>query len=125
MAMSLFSDLTSWLLPKPRQQVDLRQRAGKRKAGTGDEGLRLKLVQRQRSLAEDMQKLVEALDARIDEVADKLHGTDDRMSAREAKMIEATQDELRLAVRRLEATVKTKRELDRELADWEARKRDR
>lgn len=83
--------------------------------------MRRALVEEQRALSSDVEGLFRAYDAKLRSLSGRLNDLDDEALAAEADEIAATQDALKRMVRRVEASVKASRDLERELAEWENR----
>jgi hypothetical protein len=106
--MSWIERLSQWLSP--------RSRAAEIGVPSAE---RTQLRDEQRSLADDIESLFRVFDERLQNLSRRAHDLSDAEFAREATRIKTAQDELRRALRRLESSVKTTPQLERELAQWE------
>jgi len=79
------------------------------------------LVADQRALAREIEQTFVAYDARLRDLATRVHELTPEEFQREAKTIRDAQDGLRRALRRLEVSSKNAADLQRELALWEKR----
>ena len=82
---------------------------------------RAMLAADQSMLAREIERTFEAYDERLKDLAGRVHNLTPKEFKREAKTIREAQDGLRRALRRLEVSAKTAKELKRELADWDDR----
>lgn len=106
-----WSSFFSRWFPRKREASDLR-------VSFAEQG---RLKQEQRVLADEIEMLFRTFDQRLQDFAlhaDSLTETD---FERQAEGLRAAQDGLRVALRRLESSMKGTRELERELAEWEGR----
>lgn len=78
----------------------------------------------QMSLAQEIEETFQAYDERLEELASRTHRLSPKEVKREAKQIRQAQDALRRALRRVEVSAKTAKELERELSLWEEREND-
>jgi hypothetical protein len=78
----------------------------------------------QMSLAQEIEETFRVYDERLEELASRTHDLSPKEVKREAKRIRASQDALRRALRRVEVSAKTAKELERELSLWEEREND-
>lgn len=83
--------------------------------------LRKELEQEQRGLAHDIEELFRAYDGRLQGLSMRLRGLSERDIEREESSIRQAQDELRRLIRRFQASLRTRQELERELAEWSDR----
>ncbi len=106
--MSLIAQLASWFSPRSRT-ADLGAPSSDRE----------RLRDEQRMLADEIESLFRVFDDRLQALARRSHELSESEFARESSRIRTAQDELRRALRRLEASVKTTPQLERELEQWE------
>lgn len=78
----------------------------------------------QSTLAREIEQTFEAYDMRLQELAQRVHQLTPAQFRREAEVIREAQDGLRRALRRVEMSAKTARELKRELSEWQDREDD-
>jgi len=78
----------------------------------------------QRVLAEELERTTAAYEERLMGLAGRLSAMSPEDVEREARTLRDAQDALRRMLRRIDASSKSARELERELADWEARGED-
>ena len=78
----------------------------------------------QMSLAQEIEETFQAYDERLEELASRTHRLSAKEVKHEAKRIRQAQDALRRALRRVEVSAKTAKELERELSLWEEREND-
>jgi hypothetical protein len=91
-------------------------------AGSGNVSIsRERLRMDQRILADEIEQLFHRFDGRLQDLASRAHTMLEAEGEEEADDLRAAQDGLRLAVRRLQASLKATREIERELAEWERR----
>jgi len=88
------------------------------------EEARAMLAADQSALAREIEMTFEVYDARLEELATRVHALSPAEFKREAKKIREAQDGLRRALRRLEVSAKTAKELERELKLWQDRTND-
>lgn len=85
------------------------------------EEARAMLAADQSALAREIEQTFEVYDARLEELAERVHTLTPAEFRREAKVIREAQDGLRRALRRVEVSAKSARELKRELGEWQDR----
>jgi len=88
------------------------------------EEARAMLAADQSALAREIEQTFAAYDTRLEELAERVHALTPAQFRREAKVIREAQDGLRRALRRVEVSAKTARELKRELGEWQDREDD-
>lgn len=86
--------------------------------------MRKRLEQDQGMLTQEVENVFALYDERLRSLSSRVHQLTDEEIATEEKFLSQAQEELRAIVRRLEAAVKSRRELERELVEWEDRKAD-
>ncbi len=79
------------------------------------------LTREQRVLANEVERLFRVFDERLETLASRMRELSPDEIEREADMFRTEQDSFRRALRRLEATAKSTRELERELDEWASR----
>lgn len=85
---------------------------------------RAMLAADQAALAREIEKTFDLYDERLKDLAGRVNQLSTKDFKREAKNIREAQDGLRRALRRLDLSAKTAKELERELALWEDREQD-
>lgn len=109
--MSLISRLCAWVFP-----------ASPSRSGTaGGSSKRAELVRSQQELAGELERLFLAYDERMRGLSERLLGLTDEELEDESRRIADVQDEIRRVLRRVDASMKTRQQLERELAEWEDR----
>ena len=88
-----------------------------------EDALRLRgvLEQEQRSIAQNLEGLFQTYDARVREMAERLHTMSNDEIEIEGESLAQAQDELKQLTRRLETAVKSRQQLERELGEWQDR----
>jgi hypothetical protein len=82
---------------------------------------RAALLADQRSLADELERTYAAYEDRLASVSMRLRYMSDADVEREARTLRDAQDGLRRLIRRIDASAKTARDLERELREWERR----
>lgn len=85
------------------------------------EAAKEELKAQQRELGREIETLFRAFDERLQSLSMRAHTLPREEFVRESAHIRAAQDQLRRALRRLDVSVKATDQLERELAEWEAR----
>ena len=112
--MTWLSALKRWCLPS-------RSRGATCESSEDVSRLRGVLEQEQRAIAQNLEGLFQAYDARVREMAERLHGMSDGEIEAESEQLAQAQDELKQLTRRLETAVKSRQQLERELGEWQDR----
>jgi hypothetical protein len=113
-SMSWLSNLTNWFRRSPERSeepcTDDRLRS-----------MRRDLEAEQRGLATDLERLFIAYDERMRGLSSRLSTLDDATLEREWDSVRSQQTDIRRLLQRFESSVRSRQELERELAAWESR----
>ena len=120
--MSWFKDIGAWFGRTP--QADQMQRGGKTRNSQNKEGLsqaKAVLAAEQAELAREVEGLLRAYNEKVESLAWRVRSLPPQASAAEVAHIREIQRELKLVVQRLDAAVKSRQELEKDLVDWRER----
>lgn len=118
--MSWISQFISWIAPTPKKAG-----SGGRVKVTGTENrknsLKSSLAAEQAELSREIERLFLAYDERVQDLAMRVRDLPPDASEEEARRLRDIQTDLQLVVRRLDAAIKSRQDLERELSNWRSR----
>jgi hypothetical protein len=117
--MSLFTQLWGWLTEPAQNRQGLTDGAIEEAKNNGPRNARAVLASEQAELALELERLFLAYDEKVEDLALRLKDLPANAAEAEIERLRAIQHELQAAVRRLEAAVKSRQELEHELSYWQ------
>jgi len=121
MSGSWMQRLKRWFHAEPPLSDVVDSRSFERLCREDPVAARAALLADQRSLADELEQTYQAYEERLASVSLRLRRMTDEEVQREATVLRNAQDGLRRLIRRIDASAKTARELERELHEWEGR----